>query len=309
MKKILFAVFVLVLASGCSQEEINESVINRYDLIPANATKMLPETDIYPPILYSDEFETPVPLPFPINTAGGEDSPFYYNGSLYYFFTPIVNQPLGVQLTDGATGIYLSHRNGTGWSEPVKLLLNEPGKLSLDGCEFVINNTLWFCSAREGYTGLHWFTSRIADDAAGPAELVAFNDSYEVGELHIYGNELYFHSSRPGGKGEYDLWMSTLVNNEWAQPVNIEAVNSEAADGWPYLSDDGLELWFLRLHMGTPAVMKSVWNGTDWGEPELIISQFAGEPTFDEDGNLYFVHHFYNNSVMIEADIYVAYKK
>jgi len=50
-------------------------------------------------------------------------------------------------------------------------------------------------------------------------------------------------------------------------------------------------------------------NG-DWSEPQLIISQFAGEPSLDMDGNIYFTHHFYNNtSQMVEADIYVAYRK
>lgn len=42
---------------------------------------------------------------------------------------------------------------------------------------------------------------------------------------------------------------------------------------------------------------------------ELIVSQFAGEPTLDKDGNIYFVYHYYRDSEMIEADIYVAYKK
>jgi hypothetical protein len=41
----------------------------------------------------------------------------------------------------------------------------------------------------------------------------------------------------------------------------------------------------------------------------LIISQFAGEPTLDAEGNLYFVHHFYLDGKQIEADIYVAYRK
>jgi hypothetical protein len=46
-----------------------------------------------------------------------------------------------------------------------------------------------------------------------------------------------------------------------------------------------------------------------WQPPELIISQFAGEPTLDDEGNLYFVHHFYQDGEMIEADIYLAEKK
>ena len=41
----------------------------------------------------------------------------------------------------------------------------------------------------------------------------------------------------------------------------------------------------------------------------LIVSQFAGEPTLDDAGNLYFVHHYFEHGQMIEADIYVAYKK
>ena len=47
----------------------------------------------------------------------------------------------------------------------------------------------------------------------------------------------------------------------------------------------------------------------EWQEPELIVSQFAGEPTLDSQGNLYFVHHFYRDGRMIEADIYVSRKK
>jgi hypothetical protein len=39
------------------------------------------------------------------------------------------------------------------------------------------------------------------------------------------------------------------------------------------------------------------------------VSQFAGEPTLDDAGNLYFVHHFYEDGVKIEADIYIARRK
>ena len=39
------------------------------------------------------------------------------------------------------------------------------------------------------------------------------------------------------------------------------------------------------------------------------ISQFAGEASLDNKGNIYFTHHFYKDGVMLEADIYVAYKK
>jgi len=46
-----------------------------------------------------------------------------------------------------------------------------------------------------------------------------------------------------------------------------------------------------------------------WQEAELIVSLLAGEASIDSEGNLYFVHHFYLDGKMIEADIYVTYKK
>jgi hypothetical protein len=72
---------------------------------------------------------------------------------------------------------------------------------------------------------------------------------------------------------------------------------------------DGNELWFTRWYQGAPALYRSIRIEDEWSEPEIIVSQFAGEPTLDPDGNLYFVHHFYQDGQMIEADIYVAERK
>ena len=46
------------------------------------------------------------------------------------------------------------------------------------------------------------------------------NNEYQVGELHITadGVELYFHSSRKGGKGGYDIWVSKKLGAEWQNP-------------------------------------------------------------------------------------------
>jgi hypothetical protein len=45
--------------------------------------------------------------------------------------------------------------------------------------------------------------------------------------MHITADgELYFHSARAGGKGQYDIWVTRKVNGEWQQPENIAAVNS-----------------------------------------------------------------------------------
>jgi hypothetical protein len=131
----------------------------------------------------------------------------------------------------------------------------------------------------------------------------------QIGEVHVFGDELYFHSERYGTKGGFDIFVTTKSGSTWSDPVNIEAVNSETMDGYPYISSDGNELWFTRTYMGTPAIYRSLKVDGNWSAPELIVSQFAGEPTLDDEGNLYFVHHYYENNVMIEADIYVANRK
>ena len=170
---------------------------------------------------------------------------------------------------------------------------------------------MWFCTARTGYTGMHWFTATCQGGGWADWEAADFNPEYEVGELHITadGQELYFHSSRPGGQGQYDIWVSQRANGEWQSPQNVEAVNSPDNDGWPSLTQDGQQLWFTRTYLGSPAIFRSQKVNGEWQEPELIISQFAGESSIDNEGNIYFTHHFFKDGVMLEADIYVAYRK
>jgi hypothetical protein len=280
-------------------------------VIPVSAVKMTPETDIYPPILHSNAYEEPIPSPGPVNTAGAEDSPFIPidRNEFYFFFTPDVKVPVEEQLLDGATGIYSALMTNGIFTDVKRVLLQDRDKFALDGCTFVKGDTMWFCSAREGYTGLRWFTAEFADGEWTNWELADFIPEYEVGELHIYEEELYYHSYKDGGKGGTDIWMLSRINGEWVNPVNIEIVNSESNEGMPYITPDGKELWFDRLYFGTPAVFRSKRVNAQWQESELIISQFAGEPTLDADGNIYFVHHYYKDDEMIEADIYVAYRK
>ncbi len=119
------------------------------------------------------------------------------------------------------------------------------------------------------------------------------------------GRELYFGSARPGGKGKLDLWLSRNDGGRWQEPVNLSLLNTADDEGWPALSPDGRELWFYRNY----GIWRSLKTGGDWGAPEQILSNLAGEPSLDLAGNLYFVHHYFVDGKMIEADLYVAYRK
>lgn len=284
--------------------------VDRYAAIPSGAQKVTPEMDPSPPILHSGEFETPVPVPV-ISTAGGEDSPFVpaSGGELYFFFAADVQEPPEIQIRDPVNGIWVSKRVGGNWQEPTLVWLQDYDELALNGCEFVADDEMLFCSARAGYTGVNWFRAERVNGTWTHWEHVTFPTEYDVGELHIHGDELYYGSARPGGAGGQDIWMLQRSGEEWVDPVNVAAVNTGVDETRPYVSPDGSELWITRWYQGTPAVARSRRVAGEWQEAELIVSQFAGEPTLDADGNLYFVHHFYDNGVMLEADIYVAYRK
>lgn len=308
---LLLAVFVVFVGDRNDNDEQVKS-FSRYDKIPSEAVKVTPAADTYPPIIHSDEFQEPVPLDGAVNSAGAEDSPFIpvnRGDELFFVFISDVQMPPEKQLLDGVSGIWTSKKINGVWGEPERVLLQEPGKVSLDGCEFVRDTTMIFCSAREGYTGVHWFSAELKDGKWTNWRNIDFDPTYDVGELHIHEDELYYHSAHAGGKGGSDIWMLKNVDGEWKNPVNIEAVNSAANEGMPYITADGSELWFNRTYEGSPVVFRSVKINGSWQQPELIVSQFAGEPTLDNEGNLYFVHHFYKNGKMIESDIYVAYKK
>jgi hypothetical protein len=314
---LLWLVATIFLLSGCAKPtaSVPTPTRTREQAIPQDARKITPETDIYPPKLHSNEWRAPVPLPRAINTAGGEDSGFILpdGNTLYVWFTPDVSVPAEKQLFDGVTGIYIARQVNGKWGEPQRVVLQDAGKLALDGCEFAQDNIIWFCSAREGFTGINLFTAEFKNGKwtnwryAGDT----LNKKYQAGEMHITadGSEMYFHSARAGGKGQSDIWLTRLANGEWQPPENVEAVNSIETDGWPFVTVDGKELWFTRIFQGSPAIYRSKKLNTKWSAPELILSQFAGEPSVDTAGNIYFTHHFFKDSKMLEADIYVAYRK
>jgi hypothetical protein len=290
--------------------------IDRESKIPPGKIKITPETDVHPPILHSDEYEQPIPVPYPINTAGGEDSAFIMpdGKTIYFWFTPDVTVPPEKQLFDGVTGIYVSKEIDEQWQKPERVWLQDKHELSLDGGAFVQGDEMWFCSARKGnYRGVDMWTAEFKDGRwtnwknAGKR----LNVDYEVGELHITadGKEMYFHYARPGGKGQLDIWVTRNVNGEWQEPENVEVVNTTDNEGFPFITQDGNELWFTRTYMGTPAIFRSKKVNGQWQEPELIVSQFAAEPSVDNEGDVYFAHHFFKDGVMLEADIYVMYKK
>jgi len=141
------------------------------------------------------------------------------------------------------------------FGEPVNLgpPINSPSKevspfiSSADGLQ------RYFCSDREGGIGKMdiWMVTRSTkDDEWGPPVNLGTtinSPDHEYGpNLSADGLMLYFVSKRPGGYGNYDIYMATraTTDDDWSAPVNLgPIVNSLYKDNAPSISADGLTLF------------------------------------------------------------------
>jgi hypothetical protein len=84
------------------------------------------------------------------------------------------------------------------------------------------------------------------------------------------GLELYFTSNRPGGYGDYDIWMSRRASTEdpWGLPVNLgPGINSASYDYPSSLSSDGLTLYLFSPNAYWPDLFTATGPIRDapWG--------------------------------------------
>lgn len=286
---------------------------------PKWTTQMDPHRPVLDESFYN-YFHNPEPLGLIINTAGAEHSPFVTldGNSLYFFFTPDMSISPNKQMLDRVTGIYWSKKVAGAWTEPERVWLNYYDDPSLDRAQMVAGNTLWFASARAGVSReIDIFTAELVNGLwtnwTNTGE--PLNVTYEVGDFHVTadGNQIYFHSERAGGKGGMDIWVTRKVNGEWQQPENLAAVNTPDGEGWPYLSENGNELWLVKNVSGVPlGIYRSVKVSGEWQTPEVVVSSpsLVGKPTLDGQGNLYFAQQYVDAAGKVyEADIYVCRRR
>ncbi len=314
---VAFAVLLLGILGAGILNPPPAPTYTRAGAIPQAAVKMTPSTDAFPPVMLSTDWEAPAPVPGPVNTAGAEDSPFITpDGQTFlFFFTPDVQIPAEKQLLDHVSGIWTTRLVNGSWAEPTRVSLS--ADLALDGCPFLSGTSLWFCSARAAnYRSIDLWRAEFRDGVwteirnAG-AQL---NEEYSAGEITLTQDGLTMYWGGNYGNASSKIYRSDWAGaSGWGAPTEVPNVNNVSGATQPFVTPDGLSLWFTApsVHGYTgPSVYRSWKQGDGWGTPEEVAANFAGEPTLDAAGNLYFVHHYFTPEMkMIEADIYVAHPK
>jgi hypothetical protein len=126
---LLLILLLVILTSGCQDQNNVFPTVERDENIPAVISKRNPETE-----------------------------------KLHFFFTPDVSVPPEETLLDQVSGIWVSRKSGDMWGKPQRVWLQKPDVLALDGAVTIQGNEMWFASAREGYVGVSMFTAEWMDD-------------------------------------------------------------------------------------------------------------------------------------------------
>ncbi len=229
------------------------------------------------------------------------------NGKSLYFGS---DRPGGA----GALDIYVSHRRNPNapWGPPTNLgLVINTGLVDNNPYPTPDGHHLYFTSSRPGGSGGPdlWVTHRddVHDDAGwkqptnlGSTINTPFQDSGPVYFVDpaTGGAMIFFSSTRPGGQGSADFYMSTLGSDgAWGPGVIIPELNTPFDDNKLAVRADGLELFLSsnRPGGGQDAMGFNIWVSTRattqdaWALPVLAVES-AGLPAISTNGKeLYMV--------------------
>lgn len=234
----------------------------------------------------------------PVNTAASEYNPELSPDGLRLIFSSRREGGLG------SNDIWVAERESVNapWQEPTNLgsPINsqawETGPtLTEDWLDLIFTSTRGESDDRD----LFLVTRPSLDQKFGEPVRLPINTDYTDSGAHITedGLTLVFSSTRPGGFGDRDLYMSTRASRDdpWGEPVNLgENVNSAQSDSSPAMTPDQNHLFFhSRRSEGSEKhdifVTRRSGKGEPWSKPvgleKINTAEYhEGTPTISADG-------------------------
>jgi len=161
-----------------------------------------------------------------------------------------------------------------------------------------------------------------------PSTSAPWPQGVEISELNVLGSQLLmpkltadeltvvFSAYRlSGGEGDYDVWMATRpdMNSRFGSVVNLGGINSGAAETHPFISADGLELYFISDRNGSFQIFRATRESehSAFGNMEHLsfLDTLGGHSLFPApsyDGMaIYFTRE--TGAGRFTRDIYVSY--
>jgi Tol biopolymer transport system component len=217
-------------------------------------------------------WETPIHLGAPVNTASIDGGPVLSpDGHLLFVHS---SRPGSF----GGNDIWVAHRTNTnddtGWEAPVNLGPDVNTPDAEQGTAYVVSDrggALYFTRGVLTSNAADLYRVEVARDGRtqGPATPVtelndpATNDAAPT--LRADGREIFFWSTRAGGMGWSDIWVSTRrsVNDPWYPPVSWGGPPFNTTDDelQPDLSHDGRTLLFTSSRPGGSG-SNDIWMST-----------------------------------------------
>ncbi len=198
-------------------------------------------------------WQTPQPEDFSSDAWSDLDPALSPDGRRLYFVSTRrrPSRDAAVTSTTPEMDIWFVEREGSGWSTPRWI-----AELSSDAKEgsptIDRNGTICFFSSRENSSGNNAIYC-AAPTGSGWAKPVRLNANINAGPsdtspfLSSDGNTMLFYSTRDGGMGKADLYISRRVRGEWQPAVNLgNVVNGPESEVNPSVSPNGMSLFFGR---------------------------------------------------------------
>jgi hypothetical protein len=226
----------------------------------------------------------PVSVGTGINTTDDEYWPSITADGQTMMFT---RQP-NVANNPGFTGVvqedfYISYFSDNTWQKafnagaPLNTIQNEGAQtLSSNGSYMIFTA----CNRPGGLGNCDLYFSAFANGKwSEPSNLgspVNTNHWESTPSISADGRTLFFSSSRPGGFGGKDIWLTRLnEKNQWTEPVNLGSViNTDGDEMSPFIHFDGKTLYFAsdgRVGMGGfDLFVTRMKDDSTWTEPQNL---------------------------------------